>query len=95
MIFAVDVALFDLKGNPYRPFGEAEYEGPDADSEAMTYAKQRVALHRNAAACILIDGDPYAWVYNAETDYAGMRRRDTTKPVIDYVGRGMPDSAYA
>jgi hypothetical protein len=91
MIFGVDVNLFNRDGIPYRTFGLAEYEGIDAETKAMEYAYKRVGLHRNASACIMLNGDPYAWVSNGTTDYAGVTRRDTDKPRVDYIGRATPD----
>lgn len=87
MVFGVDVHLYNEDGLAYAPFGLAEFDGPDADTEAMAYAHARVRLHPNASALILLDGDPYAWVSNDTTYRAGKMRRDPAKPVVKYVGR--------
>ncbi|MGW4791784.1 hypothetical protein ACWEPC_05125 [Nonomuraea sp. NPDC004297] len=83
--YGVDVNLYDRHGHAYRPFGMAEFDGNAAYDQAFRYAYKRVAMHRNASACILRNGDPYAWVSNDTTDYAGVARRNTDKPQVKYI----------
>lgn len=83
-VYGVDVSLFDSNGISYREFGLGEYEGPDAFRKAHDYAFQRVGLHPDAAACILRDGDPFAWVNRGN---AG----DAPEPAVRYIASAQPD----